>query len=88
MKLKNVMLPMMAILFAIGMSFATVGLEVDPQNDYIQRNGNWEALPEQECGQGTENCRVIVDGQGPFLLYDSQSLSSLKKSDGDIIIIP
>jgi hypothetical protein len=88
MKLKNLMLPMMAFIFAIGMSFATVGLEADPLNDYIQRGGEWEEIPELDCGVGEETCTVIKDGQGPFTVYDSQNLSSMKKGNGHPIILP
>ncbi|WP_286760598.1 DUF6520 family protein [Salegentibacter sp. UBA1130] len=88
MNLRKFILPMMAFIFAIGMSFATVGLEADPQNDYIQRNGTWEAIPEQDCGMGEETCQVIKAGEGPFTLYDAQNLSSVKKGGGDYIVLP
>ena len=79
---------MMAFICAIGMSFATVGLEADPQNDYIQRNGTWEAIPELDCGMGGETCQVIKAGEGPFIVYDAQDLSSVKEGDGVIIVLP
>ncbi|MEP6262850.1 MAG: DUF6520 family protein [Gillisia sp.] len=82
------LLPALAMIFAVGMSFATVGVEADPNNDYIQRNGTWEAVPEQDCGVGDETCRAFVNGDGPFTLYDSKSLSSMKLGSGDPLIIP
>lgn len=88
MKLKNVMLPMMAFIFAIGMSFATVGVEADPLNDYIQRDGEWEAIPEQDCGEGEEICEVIKGNEGTFTVYDTQDLSSMKMGDGRTLVIP
>lgn len=88
MKTRNLILPLLAFVFAVGMSFATVGVEADPNNDYIQRNGAWEAVPEQECGNGQITCEALVNGEGPFVLYDAQSLSSMKKGDGLTKVIP
>ncbi|MGY5848617.1 DUF6520 family protein [Salegentibacter sp. HM20] len=87
MKTRNLILPLLAFVFAVGMSFATVGVEADPNNDYIQRNGAWEAIPEQDCGTGQITCEVQKSGEGTFTVYDSQNLSSMKTGDGRPLVI-
>lgn len=89
MKTRKLMLPMMAFICAIGMSFATVGLEADLMYDYIQTDSGWEEIPELNCGEGIADCRALVDGEGPFLVYDEENnLLSLKSGNGNVIIVP
>jgi len=85
MKSRKLILPMMAFICAIGMSFATVGLEADPLNDYIQKDGEWEMIPEIDCGNGTQPCEAEVDGEGPFPVFDEQNPLSRKYGNGTVI---
>lgn len=89
MKKLKLILPMLAILFAIGLSFAFADMDAEANNDYILRNNQWEAIPEQDCGSGSLTCQVKVHGEGPFNVYDQENnLASLKKGNGTIKIIP
>ncbi|MDR9458274.1 MAG: DUF6520 family protein, partial [Salegentibacter sp.] len=70
MKLRNLMLPMMAILFAIGMSFATVNSS-DPNLDYIETEQGVEIVEELDCGQPLEPCEArLSPGGTPYPVYD------------------
>jgi hypothetical protein len=91
---KLFLIPAMALLVVLGMSFTDTGSETDGQteiiaSDYVQINGNWRAVPEQNCTGGTETCQVQFGANGPIYdLYDEMDLNSLKKdSEGDPIII-
>ncbi|CAL66353.1 DUF6520 family protein [Christiangramia forsetii] len=92
---KLFLIPIMALLVVLGMSFTNLGSEIEEQpeivaNDYVYDNGNWRAIPEQQCTGGTETCKVQFGQDGPvYDLYDEMSLNSLKESsvDGEPIII-
>ena len=68
----NFLIPALAFVSAIGMSFTTA-TQQDPMNDYIQRNGQWEQIQEVTCENGSEQCQVILDGEGPFTVYDEEN---------------
>ena len=84
MKNLKMILPMMAIIFAIGLMFATPNVENDPNNDYVQLNdGTWFAIPEQDCGEGDEACQAqLAPGGDTYQVYDDMSTSSPKEGDG------
>jgi type 1 fimbria pilin len=94
MKTKKLMLPLMAFIFAIGLTFAAVNPEPeikDQANDYLLINGEWEEIAEQPCSTtGPEECRVRLGENGPvYPVYDQMDTSTLKKNDtGDPIVIP
>ncbi|WBL22327.1 DUF6520 family protein [Zunongwangia sp. HRR-M8] len=80
------LLPMLAFICAIGMAFATVDLKPDPEPemqamDYILLDGEWEAIPEQNC-QGTDDiCRVQLGANGPvFEVFDELGDNNAKPS--------
>ena len=84
----------MALLVVLGMSFTTFGSETEEQpaavvSDYVYDNGNWQAIPEQNCTGGNQTCRVQFGTDGPiYELYDEMDLSTKKKlSDGTIIVL-
>lgn len=84
----------MALLVVLGMSFTDLGsqTEVQPEvvaSDYVYDNGNWQAIPEQNCTGGNQTCRVQFGTDGPtYELYDEMDLSTKKsQSDGTIIVL-
>ncbi len=85
MKIKNLILPMMAIIFAISMALANVDMKTEPvlvSQDYVFINGSWEGIPEQNCAQGSATCRVQFGQGGPIYdVYDEMNLSTLKSSN-------
>jgi len=91
---KLFLIPIMALLVVLGMSFTNLGSEIEEQpevvaNDYVNDNGTWRAVPEQNCTRGNEVCRVQFGAGGPIYdLYDEMDLSTKKEqSDGTIIIL-
>lgn len=92
---KAIFIPILALIFVVGMSFTTFGNENDEKreataSDYVYDSGNWQAIPEQNCTGGTQTCRVQFGVGGPIYdLYDEMDLNTLKKSsvDGEPIII-
>lgn len=84
MKLKKLILPMMAMIFAIGLTFATVNTEPEPEllaNDYILVGSSWITIPEQNCEDGQFNCQVRYGQNGPVLdVYDEMDDDEPKKS--------
>lgn len=88
----KLLLPMMAIVFAIGLSFATENSSVDQANDYVNINGTWLAIPEQPCDEkGQENCTIKFESPDnpPHLVYDEMDFGSAKKSvTAESVIIP
>ncbi len=83
MKYLKVILPMMAMIFAIGLTFATV----DPEPEitdiesyatmYVNVDGDWHEI-EVDCETGNTECLVIFteDPSGtPYQVYNSPSLN-------------
>lgn len=80
------LLPMLAMIVAVGMSFTTVKDNSDPDTDYIWRNGAFESLDmELNCGVGNLQCRVLKYGT-EHDVYDDDTFSSVKKGNGELII--
>jgi hypothetical protein len=84
------LIPIMALLVVLGMSFTSFESETEEQpeivaSDYILNNGNWRPIPEQACANGPYTCKVQfgVSGQ-PFAVYDEMDLQTLKDSDSQI----
>lgn len=72
------LLPVLAIIFATGMSFTTVELGDKVLHDYIRKNNQWESISEINCGNpGQYNCRV-ERADGVYEVYDTMNFGSLK----------
>ena len=72
---------MLAMIFAIGLMFATPTEDNDPDNDYVILNGSWEAIPEQNCEAGEFDCQVRYGQNGPVLeVYDAMGDEEPKPS--------
>lgn len=86
MKNLKLILPMLAFIFAIGLTFATANPESEPEpkelaNDYLLINGSWEAIPEQDCSYGQFTCQVEIGEGGPvYEVYDEMDETTLKPS--------
>ncbi|WP_373059478.1 DUF6520 family protein [Zunongwangia sp. H14] len=87
MNIRKLILPMLAIVFAIGMAFATVDVKPEPKlqvQDFIILNGSWQAIPEQDCEPGDETCRVKLGDSGlVYDVYDQMDQSTLKSSTSE-----
>lgn len=91
---KLFLIPAMALLVILGMSFISLESETEIQpeavaNDYVLDNGNWRSVPEQNCTGGTQTCQVQFGANGPIYdLYDEMDQSTKKNlSDGTIIVL-
>lgn len=85
MKYLKLILPMMAMIFAIGLMFATVNPETEPnipESDnyaamYVNVNNTWHQI-DVDCETGNRDCLVIFsdDPSGtPYQVYNSPSLN-------------
>ncbi len=87
---KLFLIPIMALLVVLGMSFTSFESETEEQpeivaSDYILNNGNWRPIPEQSCADGPYTCQVKFGESGqPFDVYDKMDLQTLKDSDSQI----
>lgn len=82
----KVFLPVMAIMLAIGMSFATEKVEMDPTQDYYQESsGVFMSLgTEIDCGDGFQTCEVRLPNGEIHTVYDAPDPNSAKIGDGQI----
>lgn len=84
------LLPMLAMIFAIGMAFANVELKPDAEPemqamDYILVGEEWVEIPEQTCEGTDEICRVQLGTNGlVFEVYDEPGDSQAKSSSTPI----
>lgn len=81
------LIPAMAMLLAIGMSFATENEASDPSTDYVKINGTFMSLnQEYDCGID-ENlpCQIRLRSGQVTDLYDAPSPGSKKEGDGTIV---
>ena len=83
---KLFLIPIMALLVVLGMSFTSFESEIEEQpevvaSDYIRVNGNWQPISEQDCNTGSYDCKVKFTENGQeFRVYDKMDLSTLRKS--------
>ena len=83
---KIVLIPIMALLVALGISFTTFGSETDTDpltltNDYILIGGNWQPIAEQDCSGGQYHCQVKFSENGlAYDVYDEMDVNTLKES--------
>jgi len=85
MKIRKLILPMMAFIFAIGMLFASPSLESDPNNDYVLTPQGVVPIQEIECGEGNQQCRAQFEEGGPIYdVFDDPSLTMPKEGDGSV----
>ena len=71
---------MLAMILAIGMSFASVKTDVFQAKDYAYLgSGAWQEIDEVNCGVGSIACSVRFGVNGPvYPVYDEQKLSTRK----------
>ena len=81
----NFLIPVVAMIFAIGMSFATPGQETDPTQDYILHEGSFVPLGQEiDCGVGTLVCQVRLQNREIEEVYDAADPNSQKPGNGEI----
>ena len=84
----KVLIPVMTMILAVGMSFANVGNPPsDPYMDYfLDSHGNFKPIGQEvECGDGNSTCRVQLVQDGPiYEVYDAQDPTTLKKGDSKV----
>ena len=79
------LIPVLAMFFAIGMSFATEKTESDPNTDYVKINGTFMSLnQEYDCGPNDFPCQIRLRNGQIHDLYDAPSPGSQKVGDGTI----
>ena len=80
-------LPMVAMIFAIGMSFANVERASDPSTDYVLINGSFEPIGmELNCPGGDDVCKVQTEPNGQiYNVYDAEDPRTFKSGSGDVI---
>ncbi|WP_268225214.1 DUF6520 family protein [Sinomicrobium oceani] len=84
------LLPVLALVFATGMSFATANLNADPDNDYIERDG-WEMIPEvTSCTPTEQACFGLSQSDGlVYRIYDTPDVNDPKEGNGTVqAVIP
>ena len=81
---KRFLIPVLAMFFAIGMSFATENRESDPTQDYYQASsGVFMPLGQEiDCGSGNRTCIVELPNGQVYQVYDAPDPSTLKHGDG------
>lgn len=79
--------PVLAIIFAVGMSFTTVNANQSAISGYVERTpGNWEAV-QVEC-QGNDKCLVQFAGESEVhQVYATMDDSQPLDGSGEIIIL-
>ena len=85
MKKLKLILPMLAFVFAIALSFASVTLGADPEYDYIKIGDSWEEIEALECNPGSTSCQVrLAPGATPLDVYDNENDAQPKPGDGTV----
>ena len=84
---KRLMLPMMAFVFAIGLSFATERTTADAASDWVDMGGEDPVeITEVNCGEGTINCSVKFAGDDiPYPVFEDKDLQIRKTGSGNVI---
>lgn len=81
------LLPVLAMIVAIGMSFTTLDSASDPDTDYILQNGTFQRIGmELDCNPGSESCKVQFEPNGAIHeVYDAADPNTLKEGSGEVI---
>lgn len=81
------LLPALAMIFAIGMSFATENKQTDPNTDYVLIDGNFRSIKmELNCPEASGVCTArLKPGGQVYEVYDAADPNTLKPGDGTTI---
>lgn len=75
------LIPVLAMIFATGLSFATAERNDEQALDYIRVDNQWMAIPEIDCGTpGARECQVRLQDGTVYSVYDLNNFGSLKKT--------
>ena len=91
MKHFKFILPAMVFVMAIGMSFASIGLEEVQSDQYLGAPSCPELVDAVCDGSGSQDCQVqSASLGGPYSVYDNPTCEgdALKHSENVIIFIP
>ena len=73
------LLPVLAMIFAIGISFAEGERTSDPNTDYIIVDGNFQPIGmELDCGDGDAPCRAQSADGNIYEIYDAPDPNTQK----------
>ncbi|MDX1365730.1 MAG: DUF6520 family protein [Arenibacter latericius] len=91
MKKLKIILPMLAFVLAVGMSFAFVNTTAEDYyaTKFILVDGVWTAI-EVECNPLNDACTVMYTQdpqQREFIVYNSQNTGDPAEGDGQVIMI-
>ena len=85
MKIK-MLLPVLALIFATGMSFTTVSATDQQVTGYINGPNGWESV-NVDCAMGSEDCKVrFLPNPTEYQVYATEDESTpLNSTSGEII---
>lgn len=79
------LVPVVALFFAIGMTFALDSNPNDPNQDYVLIDGQFMPLgTELDCTPGDTSCKVRLQNGEIYEVYDAPDPDSKKPGDGTI----
>lgn len=79
------LIPVLAMIFAIGMSFTTLDSAGDPHMDYVLQNNTFVPIGQElDCGIGNLTCKVKLQDGNVYDVYNAADPKTLKKGDGII----
>ena len=90
---KLLLIPIMALLVVLGMSFTNLGSEIEEQpevvaSDYILFNGSWRAIDEQDCPGTGNTCKVKFTQNGSeYAVYDEMDDTLPKDSASEEAVL-
>ncbi len=89
MKIRKLMLPMMAFICAIGMAFASANLVEDQSTGYIFKNDVWQPVT-VDCGTGELTCEVKFSQNGQEYPVFESDLATMRTGNASepILINP
>lgn len=82
----KILLPVLAIVFAVGMAFATVTMNAEQAYDYVKIGESWEQIEALNCPTGNDVCLVrLAPGTTPLAVYDNIGDANPKPGNGTVI---
>lgn len=88
---KKFFLPMLAMIFAVGMAFATAEPSVEnAEIKYVYVNGTWHTI-DVICANGQAECMVRFEqdlSRTPYQVFNSEDLEDAASGVGTISVIP
>ncbi|MBO3100262.1 DUF6520 family protein [Gelidibacter pelagius] len=87
MKKLKMILPMLAFVMAVGLSFGFVDTTVSPENGYIYKDSAWQQV-DVMCGTGSQDCRVKFSPNGEvYQVFDADLTTPRSGNSEEAILI-